>query len=550
MTELINTLFLQNSIAQNLLVLAITISLGLTLGRITIAHVSIGVAGVMFAGLFIAQLGLTADHSILDFTRELGLIIFVYTIGVQVGPRFLDNFKNQGITLNLLAISAIVLSIILAVIAHKFFSIPIGATVGLLAGSTTNTPSLGAGQALLSQYNDPTVSMVTLAYAICYPMGIFGVIITMMTLKTFGKIDVHHHAQRYAKDNTTMVVGMNIKIENKNFHRQPISQIPQYKESSIVFSRLLHKENVIMPHANTIIHLDDVIRAVGPKHDIHALQLLLGSHSHLNIQELQGAITGRKVIITNQKIVGKKIHELQLRANHNILATRISHDDYELPTEPNTIIYYGDSLWIVGDAEAIEKFTKYAGNLPHELNHPFVLPLFFGMIFGIILGKTPIPLPGLNTPINIGLAGGCLLVAIMASRLGRFGHVVWYMPTSSNLLMRKFGISLFLAAVSLKSGGSFLETVMSPVGFQWFLWGCVITIIPIIIIGAIALWVIKLNFLTVCGLLAGSMTGPPALAFANGLAQSNAQAIAYSTVYPVVMILRIVSMQILILFLR
>jgi putative transport protein len=543
--DFLNELFTKPSIAQNLIALALTISVGLTIGRIHIGRISIGVAGVLFAGILLAQLGIHADHTILDFVRELGLIIFVYTIGVQVGPRFISNFKNQGVPLNMLAISTVLLSVLIAFMAFKFGGLQLGATIGILSGGTTNTPSLGAAQAILAQQSEDAVMMSTLGYAVSYPMGIFGIILTMLFLKKVGKISIHEQAAAYTKENSSQLMGINIKVENKNINGIQLSQIPDYQESLIVYSRIMHQGEVMVPKHSTTLHLGDIIRAVGPKENIKKLQLLLGSPSEVQLQELNTDVTGRRVLVTRQSIVGRTIQELQLRERFGVIATRISHDDYELPAAPNSIIYYGDSLWIVGESDDIEKFAKHAGDSPHDLNHPFILPIFLGMVLGIIVGQIPIPFPGIPSPVKIGLAGGPLLVAIFASRMGRFGHVVWYMPTGANLLMRKFGISMFLAAVSLKSGGNFIETVMSPQGLQWFLWGCAITIVPLIIVGSIALWKMRINYLSVCGLLAGSLTDPPALAFANGLSNCSAQSVAYSTIYPVVMLMRIISAQVL-----
>lgn len=535
------------SVAQNLLVFAITIALGLTIGRIRLGNVSVGVAGVLFAGILIAQLGLHVNPEILDFMREFSLIIFVYTIGVQVGPRFFINFKQQGFLLNSLAIAAVALSVFIAFLAFKFGNLSVGATAGILAGGVTNTPSLGAMQQILANQTDNAVAMSTLAYAVSYPMGIMGIIITLMVLRTLGKINIQEQAQTYTQEHSSQVIGLNLTIENTNIDGIRISQLPDFNESQIVISRLMHKDHIIIPHHDTMLHVGDTLRAVGPKENMHKLQLLLGKPAPIALEEMESSITGRRVIITRRDIVGKTIQELQLRSKFDVTATRISHDDYELPAAANTIVYYGDALWIVGEPEAIDRFAKHVGDSANELNHPFILPLFFGIILGLIIGQIPIQLPGLPSPIKIGLAGGPLLVAILLSRLGRFGHVIWYMPTGANLLMRKFGISMFLAAVSLKSGANFVQTVMSPQGMQWFLWGAAITVIPVIIIGTIALWRVKLNYLSVSGLLAGILTNPPALAFANSLANCSAQSSAYSTVYPVVMMLRIISAQILII---
>lgn len=533
--------------AVNLIAIALTIMLGLTLGRLRFGQVSIGVAGVLFAGIFLSQMGLKASAEILDFVREFGLIIFVYTIGVQVGPSFLSNFKQNGVRLNILAITIVVLGVAIAFLAHWAGGLPIGAVVGVLSGATTNTPSLGAAQQILSQNNPDAVNLSTIAYAIAYPMGIFGIIIAMLLFKKNAKIDLSKEAQAWAQDNTSHIVRMDIRVENKNLNGITLAESFDLDENQIIVSRLMHENDVIIPQENTLLHTGDVVRAVGPRKSIEKLCLLMGSRSDIPLEEIDSDITGRWMVITNIQSVGKTVEDLELRKSFKVTATRVNHDNMELPASSDTILYYGDSMLVVGEPDDLDRFSKYIGNSPKALNHPFILPLFFGMFLGILVGQIPIYLPGLPSPVKIGLAGGPLIVAILASRLGRFGHVVWYLPTSANHVMRKFGISLFLACVGLKSGAQFISTVMTPQGMMWFIWGCAITIVPLIIVGAYALFKLKLNYLTVCGLLAGSLTDPPALVFANNLAFSNAQSVAYSTVYPMVMIARIITIQILVI---
>lgn len=535
--------------AINLLTIALTITLGVTLGRIRVGQVSIGVAGVLFAGIFLSHYGFRVTPEIIDFIREFGLILFVYTIGVQVGPRFFSNFKQNGVKLNILAFIAVLVSVLIALIAHYFGGIPLGATIGVLAGATTNTPSLGSAQQMIAQSNPDAATLSTIAYAIAYPMGIFGIIITILTLKILKKVDIAKEIHAYAHDNSTHVIGVNIIVENKNLNGIQIKDIPDYNDSHIVFSRMMHDNKIILPHNNTPLHIGDIIRAVGPKKNIEKLCIIIGSASTTALEHIDSEISGRWMVVTNQKAVGKTIQELNLRQSFRVTATRINHDGFEEPASNNTILYYGNSIWVVGENEDLEKFSKFIGDSAHALNHPFILPVFIGMILGILLGQIPIYLPGLPSPIQIGIVGGPLIVSILASRLGRLGHVVWYLPTSANHVMRKLGIALFLACVGLKSGAHFVETVMTTQGIIWFAWGCAITIIPLLLIGTYALWKMKLNFLTVCGLLAGSLTNPPGLVFANNLAHSNGQSVAYSTIYPLVMIMRVVAIQILVIIL-
>jgi putative transport protein len=369
----------------------------------------------------------------------------------------------------------------------------------------------------------------------------------MIVLKAVKKVDINQEIQNFALENSNQVIGMNILIENKNVTGKEIEKISDFDDNQVIFSRLMHNQQIVLPHNNTVLQVGDIIRAVGPKENIEKLCKLLGSKSNVQLEQIESDITGRRMVVTNQKAVGKTIQELNLRQSFRVTATRISHDDLELPASNNIKLYYGDSLWIVGEPDNLEKFSKFIGDSQSALNHPFILPVFVGMLLGIIVGQIPIQLPGLPSPVKIGLAGGPLIVAILASRLGRFGHVIWYLPTSANHVMRKFGISLFLACVGLKSGAHFIQTVMTPQGLVWFLWGCVITIIPLLIVGSIALFKFRINYLTVCGLMAGSLTDPPALVFANNLANCTAQSVAYSTVYPLVMILRIITIQILVI---
>ncbi len=533
--------------AVNLIAIALTIMLGLTVGRLRFGQISIGVAGVLFAGIFLSQIGLTASPEILEFVREFGLIIFVYTIGVQVGPSFFANFKHNGVQLNILALAIVGLGVAMAFIAHYAGGLPVGAIVGVLSGATTNTPSLGAAQQILGQHNPDAVNLSTIAYAIAYPMGIFGIIIAMLILKKTGKIDLAQETHAWAQENSSHLVRMDIMVENKNLNGIQIAESFDLNENQIIISRLMHNNEVILPHETTVLHMGDVIRAVGPRKNIEKLCRLMGSKSAIPLEDIDSDITGRWMVVTNIQAVGKTIEDLDLRRSFKVTATRVSHDNIELPASNDTSLYYGDSMLIVGEPDDLDQFSKYIGNSPKALNHPFILPLFFGMFMGVLVGQIPIYLPGLPSPIKIGLAGGPLIVAILASRLGRFGHVVWYLPTSANHVMRKFGISLFLACVGLKSGAHFIETVLTTQGMIWFLWGCAITIIPLLIVGTYAVWKMKLNYLTVCGLLAGSLTDPPALVFANNLASSNAQSVAYSTVYPMVMIARIITIQILVI---
>lgn len=528
----------------NLLGIALTIVLGLTLGRLQLGQISIGVAGVLFAGIFLSQIGLKVSPEVLEFVRDFGLIIFVFTIGVQVGPRFFDNLRQNGLKLNLLAVSIILLGIALAFAAYHFGGFPTGSTVGVLAGAVTNTASLGAAQEILHS-NVAAVNLSTIAYAVAYPMGIMGNIFAMIILKSLKKIDIARERQTYEEENSSPIIAVNILIENKDLAGREIGKIRDFSRSPIIFSRILHGKQVALVHTHTILHTGDVIRAIGPKKNIDRLCAFLGSESSTRLENIPSDFAVRRMVITNRKAVGKTIQELKLRQSFRVTATRISHDNFELPATNQTILYYGDSIVVIGELEDIEKFAKFIGDSPEALNHPFILPVFVGMFLGILVGQIPIQVPGLPAPVKIGLAGGPLVVSILASRLGRFGNVIWYMPVHTNLLMRKFGICLFLACVGLKSGASFIQTVLTFQGLTWFLWGTAITMAPLILVGAYALFKMKLNYLTVCGLMAGSVTGPTALLFATGLARSNAQTVAYSTVYPVVIILRVVSIQIL-----
>lgn len=553
--DFIFNLLLEPSVAHDVFILSIVIALGLALGGLRVGSVTLGVTGVLFAGLFFGHFGLTIDTQVLDFIRDFGLILFIYTIGVQVGPGFFSAFKRDGLPLNLMAASIVLSGVLIAFFVGYLGYISFPTVVGVLSGSTTNTPSLGAAQQLIREmpeFTDSLGKMLGLGYAVTYPFGILGVIFTMIFLRVIFRINPRQEAERYAKseqENKPRLEAINIKVENINFNNFPIYKIPSLEELEIVISRVLHEGEVELVSPETKIHVGDIIHAVGKKENLEKFQIIIGSKSSVDLKTIKSDITSQKLIVTKKGLVGKTIEELDSMNRYGVTITRVIRSEIEFLAAPGVKLNLADRLIVVGEEGSIAKFAKQIGNSLEHLDLPFVIPIFVGIALGIILGSCPIYFPGMPAAVKLGLAGGPLVVAIFLSWLGRVGGLIWYMPSSANYMLREIGITLFLASVGLRSGDQFMEIIRQGDGLRWMALGALITTLPILAVGIFARLKLKMNYLTICGLLAGSMTDPPALAFANSVARSSAVSIAYAAVYPSVMLLRIISAQILVLLL-
>ncbi len=538
------------SSAWTVLILSLTVALGLWIGSFKLVTFKLGVAGVLFAGLLFGHFGLTINHEILEFMREFGLILFVYTIGVQVGPGFFAGFKKDGIKLNAAAASIVLCGAAVAVAVSRLLKIPFEAAVGMLSGATTNTPSLAAAQQALRDLHGPEAqtALTGMGYAVCYPFGILGIILTMVLLRKIFRLDPEKAAHDYARldrADTPKIEVMDLKVENPNLAGVRVKDIPSTK--GLVVSRIVHDGHLHPALPDTEIQIGDILRAVGPHEKLEALRLVIGSVTKIELREAKGKLVTKRVIVTKREMFGKTIAEL----NHyhlGVTITRVVRTELEFAATPETRLQLADTLVVVGPEDAAAKFASQVGNSVKELAHPELIPVFIGIVLGVVLGSWPFQIPGIPAPVKLGLAGGPLVVAILLSRIGRVGSLVWYMPPSANYMLREVGIALFLACVGLKSGGKFVEIFMSGQGAVWFAGGALITLIPLLIVGCFMWLKFRTNYLTLCGLLAGSLTDPPALAFANQITSSNAPVVAYAAVYPLVMVLRIISAQVLVIF--
>ena len=544
-----------HSIAHTMLILSGVIALGIAIGHIRFFGISLGIAGVLFSGLLFGHFGLNIDHEILEFCREFGLILFVFTIGMHVGPSFFASFRKQGLKLNLLAASVVFLGVLVTLGLIYFADLPLAVAVGLLSGAVTNTPGLGAAQQALREGLPAVINtgeLSGMAYAVAYPFGIIGIILTMLLIRTVAKINLpketeaYDHEQSSSKEPPT---NYNIEVTNHRLVGQQIRRLAGLVHGDFVISRLLRGDKVMSASADTTLLLGDILHIVCTKESADKLAIVVGDPTAVDVRSVQSHFTVRKVLITHKDAVGKSIRELDLINRYGTTITRVLRAGVELVAHGGVVLNFGDQVTVVGDESALKKVAIELGDSVKQLNLPNILPIFIGIILGVIIGSIPVNFPGVPAPVKLGLAGGPLLVAILLSKIGKIGPVIWYLPQSANLIMREIGITLFLACVGLKSGGKFIDTLLVGDGLYWMLLAALITLLPLLIVGFTARFVFKLNYLSVCGLLAGSMTDPPALSFSHQMTGSDAPAFTYASVYALVMFLRILTAQALVLFL-
>jgi putative transport protein len=542
-------------IAWAVLVLMLVAVAGLALASLKVKGVGIGIAGVLFAGILAGHFGLRIEREILEFVREFGLILFVFTIGLQLGPGFFASLRQQGLKLNLLAASVVLMGVGIALGLARLAGVEIIAALGLFSGATTNTPSLGAAQQMLEtmplEFSD-RAGLPALAYALAYPGGVFGIIAVLLLLRGLFRINPEQEAERFRaeqRQNIEPPVPVNLVVENANVENLPIGQLPG-REGGVVVSRLQRAGSRVVETATeqTVLHRGDIILAVGARPALEQFRVVIGRVSDTNLAKVPGRVDTRKFVVTHKQVLGKSIEELDLDDLYGVAVTRVTRADIEMTAVPSLRLQFGDTVQVVGDEQAMTKVAEVLGNCVRALGETNFIPIFVGIALGVVVGVLPISIPNMPVPVRLGIAGGPLIMAIILSRIGRIGPMLWYMPANANIAFRELGIVLFLACVGLKGGEQFFGTVLSDQGLRWLLGGLAITMIPLLIVGLVARLVFRLNFTVISGLLAGSMTDPPALAFANAVSASDAPSVAYATVYPLTMLLRIVSVQLLILF--
>ena len=541
-----------SAVAHDLLVLSIVILSGIGLGNIRVAGVKLGVAGVLFTGLAAAHFGMRPAAEVTHFLKDFGLVLFVFALGMQMGPGFFASLRQQGRVLNGYAFALVTGGALVAVLGGWMLGMSPPAISGLFAGATTNTPALGAAQqALLSAHADPAhVTLPALSYAATYPLAIVGIILSLIILRVFFKVDVTAEAELFRQEQGAGIQAlqrMNICVGNTNLDGIAIADVPGVHEAGVVISRYRAASGGEVKAASpeTRLHLGDVIMAVGTQAHLEQFRLVIGSVSEENLMKAPGSVTYRRVVLTNKRMLGKTVRELGLEHLHGVTVTRVSRGDLIFTALPDLRLQFGDMLQLVGDEESLNTATKALGNAVHMLQETKFAAIFAGILLGVLLGLYPFRIEGLPAPVRLGLAGGPLVMAILLSHLGRIGPMVMHMPINANRALRELGIILFLANVGLLSGEKFMTTVFSMQGLQWVLLGLVVTMLPLLAIGFVARKWHRMNFMSLCGLLSGGMTDPPALAFATSMARCDSPAIAYAAVYPLTMLLRIVAAQII-----
>jgi putative transport protein len=538
-------------IAHAIGALAFVCVLGMALGSLKVRGIGLGTAGVLFAGIIVGHFGNPVDHQTLDFVKELGLILFVFTIGLQLGPGFFAALRQQGVKLNLLAAAIVIFGAVSAPLIGWFAGFDNAAVLGIFSGASTNTPSLGAATQTLSTLPDVApdrLSLPALAYAVSYPTAIVGIIGTLLLIKQIFRINPAREAEDFIAKSFVKAEPLErrtLVVTNPNLDGVRIDAIPGLIECRVTISRVRNSEATIPATDATVIRRDDRLAAIGTHAGLAQFERVVGRRSDEDLVLSEGDITFRRVVVTDRDVLGKTVGELNLDDRFGVAVTRVTRADLEMTAVPGLRLQFGDQLQIVGRQEDLDKAADAVGNSLKALSETHFIPFFIGIVLGIALGTMPIAFPGLPYPIRLGLAGGPLIVALILGRIGRIGRQVWHMPANTNLAFREFGIALFFAAVGLSAGAKFFATVFSATGFYWLLAGACVTILPLALIGMFARVIWKLNYIDLSGLIAGSMTDPPALAFASNIAGSDAPAVAYATVYPLTTLLRILSAQVL-----
>ncbi|GAB0613083.1 putative transporter [Escherichia coli] len=544
-----------SDIALTVSILALVAVVGLFIGNVKFRGIGLGIGGVLFGGIivghFVSQAGMTLSSDMLHVIQEFGLILFVYTIGIQVGPGFFASLRVSGLRLNLFAVLIVIIGGLVTAILHKLFDIPLPVVLGIFSGAVTNTPALGAGQQILRDLGTPMEmdDQMGMSYAMAYPFGICGILFTMWMLRVIFRVNVETEAQQHESSRTNggaLIKTINIRVENPNLHDLAIKDVPILNGDKIICSRLKREETLKVPSPDTIIQLGDLLHLVGQPADLHNAQLVIGQEVDTSLSTKGTDLRVERVVVTNENVLGKRIRDLHFKERYDVVISRLNRAGVELVASGDISLQFGDILNLVGRPSAIDAVANVLGNAQQKLQQVQMLPVFIGIGLGVLLGSIPVFVPGFPAALKLGLAGGPLIMALILGRIGSIGKLYWFMPPSANLALRELGIVLFLSVVGLKSGGDFVNTLVNGEGLSWIGYGALITAVPLITVGILARMLAKMNYLTMCGMLAGSMTDPPALAFANNLhPTSGAAALSYATVYPLVMFLRIITPQLL-----
>jgi len=550
MMEFLTALFPGEGTGTTILGISLAAFVGLLLGKLEIYRVKLGIAGVLFSGLIVSHFGLTGNKEVLHFVREFGLILFVYAIGIDVGPRFFSSFRDDGLKQNLLAATIVFLGFGIAYAFHRLGGIPPAVITGILCGAVTNTPSLGAAQQVLLEQgaSEQAVATTTMGYAVAYPFGILGIILTMVLVRLFFRIQIDAEAELYSREflgRQHKLQAVVVSLSNPDLFGQTVGSLRKAFDRELAVSGIWRDGSFVVPSDGVVLKSGDEIYGISEREHVVRLERAMGKVTLKERHEISGEMAMADVLVTKRRYAGKTVEQIGISRRYEANITRIFRSGLEILPGMGTTVELGDTVRIVGKENILNDVRAELGNSVQELSAPNTIPIFVGIFLGILVGSIPIFIPGLPAPAKLGLAGGPLLVAILIGNLGRIGSFPFYMTPGANMMLREIGITLFLACVGLLSGGRFVETIVQG-GYVWMAYGSVITLVPLLVVG-VAGRLMGMNYLKLCGVLSGSMTDPPALEFANALAPAQAQSTSYATVYPLTMFLRVFLAQILIL---
>lgn len=553
----INDLLWGEGIGHSILLLSFVIAAGIQLGKIKVFGVSLGITLVLFVGIILGHFGFTINHNVIHFFKEFGLILFVYSVGTQVGPGFFSSFKQGGITLNMLACGIVFLGVLTAVILHYATGIPMPTMVGILSGAVTNTPGLGAAQQAFSDMHGVSDNTIALGYAVAYPLGVIGIILSIILIKYIFRVSFDKENEQLNSEDsshTNEAKPISLIVKNPAIFNKTVAELSNLLEHrDFVISRVWRDSNkqIEIASANTVLQENDKVFVITTETDAETIKTFIGEEIDMERKQwirMESQFINRRILITKPELNGKRLGQLKLRKLYGINITRINRAGVDLVAKPGLTLQVGDRVNVVGTETAVSNVEKVLGNSMKRLNEPNLITIFVGIALGIVLGSIPISFPGIPQPVKLGLAGGPLVVAILISRFGYHYKLITYTTQSANLMLREIGITLFLACVGISAGDGFVDTIVNNGGFAWIGYGFIITFVPLMIIGCIGRYFCKVNYFTLMGLIAGSTTDPPALAYSNATAGNDAPSVGYATVYPLTMFLRVLTAQLLILF--
>ena len=552
--EWLNSLFVEHSVIQAVIVVSLVSAVGLALGKISIWGVSLGVTFVFFAGIMAGHFGLTIDPQMLNYAESFGLIIFVYALGLQVGPGFFSSLGKGGLKLNMLAMVVVVLGVVMTLGFHWTTGVSLPDMMGILSGAVTNTPALGAAQQTLKQMGDPAISAADLALgcAVAYPLGVVGVILAVIFVRRLFASGIFFKKTDEDKRKKTIVVGIN--VSNPGVTGKTIKEIARLSSKKFVISRLWRDGKVVIPASDTVVQVDDRLVVITTEGDVDALSMMIGerdstdwNQEDIDWNTVDNQLVSHRIVITRPDINGKRLGALRLRNEFGINVTRIYRAGIVLLPTPDLVLQLGDRLNVVGEEAAIARVGAAVGDAVKDLDEPNLVAVFIGMVLGLLLGSIPLVIPGISFPVKLGLAGGPIVMGILVGAFGPRIHMITYTTISANLMLRALGLSMYLACLGLDAGTHFFETVFRPEGALWVALGFAITVVPVVIVAAIAIKWMKIDFGSVAGMLCGSMSNPMALNYVNTTVDNDSPSVAYATVYPLTMFVRVILAQVILM---